>query len=139
MVLRIEVDLSLRCDQGGLQKLASPHTLRLSSEIGLRARPPLKIAPRRFGGIPCAKNLMVLAGRRHALVSVPLEFVTSSAGGEADAVQNRKTLCYTYSAHGSVVLYKVSVCQDHYRRFFGCGSCNARSLGSLSARFIKLC
>lgn len=46
------------------------------------------------------------AGQRHALVSVPLDLIISSAGGGTDAVQYRKILYSTarYSVHDSVVV-----------------------------------
>lgn len=51
MVLRIVVDLRVSgVTKAGLHKLASTHTLRPSSETGLTARPPLRIAFRRLGG-----------------------------------------------------------------------------------------
>ena len=56
-------------------------------------------------GVPCAAALMERAGRRHALISVPLNFILSHRVLGVEPTQYRKTL-YDYSVHDSVVLYR---------------------------------
>jgi hypothetical protein len=93
-----------------------------------------------LGGVPCATAPMERAGRRRALISVPLKFILLHRVLGVEPTQYRKTLYYmilVFMTQSSCT--EGSTCQDRCRRDFSIRLLHARTLGSLSARFFILC